>query len=63
MQRVGRTDSNVKLDDAAERRRRARFARSAVFEMFKYRDARCLDYGRHKDWLANERHHQWRPGP
>ena len=27
----------------------ARFARAAVFEMFGYRDARAIDYGRFRD--------------
>ncbi len=38
----------------ASRRRRGNFARNAVFEMFPYRHARAIDYGKFADRKPNQ---------
>ncbi len=38
----------------ARLRRRARFARQMVFEVFRARDAKAIDYGEFKDRLPSE---------
>ena len=47
----------------ASLRRRARFARSVVFEEFRYRHARAIDYDGFIDRKPNQRPRLWRAAP
>ncbi len=48
---------------ARRRRRRARFARSMVFEEFRYKHARAIDYDGFIDRKPNQRPRLWRASP